>query len=181
MDQTVTEGEENRSGDVVPAGAQADGLDDLAAILAEQLSACHAAAARYFAIAQDEEDFEFDARVDALKLATRLVQASASAAAAVKRIKGGEFHHHVTVSRIDYAAEKAARKEREAKEAKEKPGEAKKKLREQVSKIIEMEMPKFTPEEQKKLDAIWAQARERKDRAERWSGNANDAPDGEAA
>lgn len=90
-----------------------DGLDDVAALLAEQLSACHAAAARCFAMATDEEDFQLPVRLEALKLATKLVQASASAASAVKRIKGGEFHHHVTVNRIDYPAEKAARKARE--------------------------------------------------------------------
>lgn len=94
-------------------GAEPDGLHEVAALLAEQLTACHAAAARCFAIAQDEEDFEIGARLDALKLATRLVQASAAAASAVKRLKGGEFHHHVTVQRIDYPAEKAARKARE--------------------------------------------------------------------
>jgi hypothetical protein len=92
---------------------QPDGLNDVVALLAEQLSACHAAAARCFAIASDEEDFQLPARMDALKLATRLVQASAAAASAVKRLKGGEFHHHVTVNRIDYSAEKAARKARE--------------------------------------------------------------------
>jgi hypothetical protein len=85
----------------------------VAALLAEQLSTCHAAAARCFAIANDEEDFEMPVRLEALKLATRLVQASAAAASAVKRVKGGEFHHHVTVQRVDYPAEKAARKARE--------------------------------------------------------------------
>jgi hypothetical protein len=93
--------------------SEPDGLNDVAALLAEQLSACHAAATRCFAIANDEEDFEIPVRLDALKLATRLVQASAAAASAVKRVKGGEFHHHVTVQRIDYGAEKAARKARE--------------------------------------------------------------------
>lgn len=97
-----------------PTVAEPDALHDVAALLAEQLSACHAAAARCFAMASDEEDFELPVRLDALKLATRLVQASAAAASAVKRVKGGEFHHHVTVNRIDYPAEKAARRARES-------------------------------------------------------------------
>ncbi|HEX3945114.1 MAG TPA: hypothetical protein VHW69_13590, partial [Rhizomicrobium sp.] len=72
-----------------PNAAEPDALRDVAALLAEQLSACHAAAARCFAIANDEEDFQLPARLEALKLATRLVQASAAAASAVKRVKGG--------------------------------------------------------------------------------------------
>jgi hypothetical protein len=90
------------------SGSQPDGLDDVAALLAEQLAACHEAASRCFAMAGDAEDLELPARLDAMKLAARLVQASAAAASAVKRLKGGEFHHHVTVARVDYAAEKAS-------------------------------------------------------------------------
>lgn len=109
MSQQISEGTSAVQGAIV----EPDGLNDVAALLAEQLSACHAAAGRCFAIANDEEDFQLPVRMDALKLATRLVQASAAAASAVKRLKGGEFHHHVTVQRIDYAAERAARKARE--------------------------------------------------------------------
>src|ERR1700759_541613 len=109
MDEPISEGASIVS---VGAAPEPDALHDVAALLAEQLSACHAAASRCFAIANDEEDFQLPVRLDALKLATRLVQASAAAASAVKRLKGGEFHHHVTVQRIDYGAEKAARKAR---------------------------------------------------------------------
>jgi hypothetical protein len=113
--------------DALRTAVEPDALHDVAALLAEQLSACHAAAARCFAIANDEEDFQMPVRLEALKLATRLVQASAAAASAVKRVKGGEFHHHVTVQRIDYSAEKAARKARE-KMAKGMSGDAKRQL-----------------------------------------------------
>src|ERR1041385_786378 len=120
------------------AASEPDGLNDVAGLLAEQLSACHAAAARCFAIANDEEDFQLPARLEALKLATRLVQASAAAASAVKRLKGGEFHHHVTVQRIDYSAEKAARKAREQ-AAKEAKGEGRKRLEAGIDRILEAE------------------------------------------
>jgi hypothetical protein len=93
--------------------AGADGLNDIAAILAEQIAASHAAAARCFSIAADEEDFAPAQRVDALRLASRLMHANAAAASAIKRIRGGEFHYHVTVDRIDVAAEKATRRERQ--------------------------------------------------------------------
>ena len=111
-----------------------DPLNDMAGLLVEQPSACHAAVARCFAIANDEEDFDIAARLDALKLATKLVQASAAAASAVKRIKGGQFHHHVTVHRIDYAAEKAARKARE--KAKEHPEDPRKALEERIDRLL---------------------------------------------
>jgi hypothetical protein len=114
------------------AATEHSGLDDVAALLAEQLSACHAAAARCFAIANDDEDFEMGARLDALKLAARLVQASAVAASAVKRVKGGQFHHHVTVHRIDYGAEKAARKAREKAAKGESPEAKRQRLLEKI-------------------------------------------------
>ena len=121
------------------AAPQHDALHDVAALLTEQLSACHAAAARCFAIANDEEDFDMAVRLDALKLATRLVQASAAAASAVKRVKGGEFHHHVTVARIDYPAEKAARKAREQAAKAGKGDNARKRVREKIERLIKEE------------------------------------------
>lgn len=114
--------------------ARPDALGGMAALLAEQLSACHAAASRCFAIATDEEDFDIAARLEALKLATKLVQASAAAASAVRRLKGGQFHHHVTVHRVDYAAEKAARKARE--KAKQYPEDPHKALEERIDKLL---------------------------------------------
>jgi hypothetical protein len=142
------------------AGGEPDGLNDVAALLAEQLSACHAAAARCFAIANDEEDFQLPARMDALKLATRLVQASAAAASAVKRLKGGEFHHHVTVNRIDYGAEKAARKARE-RSAKNEKGDPVKLLQAEVTRILEHERRGLTAAEQAAIDDIRAKAAKR--------------------
>ena len=68
-------------------------LDQIAALLAEQILACHDATARCFKLARDSDSLE------SLKIATRLIQASATAAAAIKRIKGSEFHQHVTISR----------------------------------------------------------------------------------
>jgi hypothetical protein len=129
------------------AAAAHSGLDDLAALLAEQLSACHAAAARCFAIANDEEDFQLPARMDALRLAVKLVQASAQAASAVKRVKGGEFHHRVTVERIDVEAEKAARKAREEAAITSK-GDARRKLEERIDRILEAELTRAALEEE---------------------------------
>ncbi len=143
------------------APAQPDGLHDVAALLAEQLSACHTAAARCFAIAQDEEDFEIGARLDALKLATRLVQASAAAASAVKRLKGGEFHHHVTVSRIDYPAEKAARKAREKAARAGDNDKAYREFMKDLNRRIQSERAKLTPEEEATMNRIWDEARKR--------------------
>ena len=117
-------------------------------------------AARCFAIANDEEDFQLPAPLEALKLATKLVQASAAAASAVKRVKGGEFHHHVTVQRIDYPAEKAARKARE-KVVKETEGEAVQRIEERVGRAVEQELCKLTPEERATVEAIWLRAGQR--------------------
>jgi hypothetical protein len=136
-----------------------DALGDLAALLAEQLSACHAAASRCFAIANDEEDFQLPVRLDALKLAARLVQASATAASAVKRIKGGEFHHRVTVSHIDYPAEKAARKARE--EAARGDSGMGERVRAKIRRVIEQARNKLTPEERDTIDRIWEEAERR--------------------
>ncbi|MFL6690565.1 MAG: hypothetical protein ACJ8IR_10340 [Alphaproteobacteria bacterium] len=160
MDQQIS----GATGETIAAAiseAETDALHDVAALLAEQLSACHAAAARCFAIANDEEDFQMPVRLEALKLATRLVQASAAAASAVKRVKGGEFHHHVTVQRIDYSAEKAARKAREKQAAKESGGDALRQIEERVQRVVEAEQGKLTPEEQATIDGIWAEAAKR--------------------
>ncbi|HEY2032876.1 MAG TPA: hypothetical protein VGH02_04245 [Rhizomicrobium sp.] len=93
-----------------------DGFDDLAALLAEQIAASHKAAARCFSVAADEEDFGPAQRDDALRVASRLMHACAASANAIRRIKGGEFHHKISVEHVDYAADKAARqtKERQA-------------------------------------------------------------------
>lgn len=88
------------------------GLDDIAALLAEQIAAGHAAAARCFAIGADEEDFGDQARHEALKIAARLVGSCATAAQAINRIKGAEFRYRVTVDRVDVEAEKKARRAR---------------------------------------------------------------------
>ena len=82
------------------------GLNDIAAILAEQIAASHSAAARCFSVAADEEDFQPHQREDALRVASRLMHACAAAASAIKRIKGGAFNYHITVERVDVAAEK---------------------------------------------------------------------------
>jgi hypothetical protein len=72
------------------------GLNDIAALLAEQIAASHTAARRCFARSEEVENHY--SQYEALKIATRLMQASAVAASALKRIRGGEFHQHVTVS-----------------------------------------------------------------------------------
>jgi hypothetical protein len=108
--------------------AEPDGFNDIAAILAEQIAASHKAAARCFSVANDEEDFGPAQRGDALRVASRLMHACAASANAIRRIKGGEFHHTISVAHVDYTAEKAARKAREQKEQQEReenpsPGE----------------------------------------------------------
>lgn len=108
--------------------AEPDGFDDIAAILAEQIAASHKAAAHCFSVANDEEDFGPAQRGDALRVASRLMHACAASANAIRRIKGGVFHHTISVERFDYTAEKAARKAREQKEQQEReenpsPGE----------------------------------------------------------
>jgi hypothetical protein len=74
------------------------GLDEIAVLLARQIDACNEAAARCFDVSRDTENYYLNHRFDALKIATRLIQASATAAGAIKRIRGSEFHQHVTVS-----------------------------------------------------------------------------------
>jgi hypothetical protein len=129
--------------------------------MAEQFSTCHAQVSRWFAMAEDDEEYEFAARIDALKLATRLVQASAAAARAVTQIKG-EFHHHIHVTHPDYKAEKAAKKEREAKTAKasspEVRGAASRAIDLKLKRAAEVEFGKLTPEERATVSEIWARA-----------------------
>lgn len=86
------------SPEISPDSPPDSGLDDIAARLAQQIEACNAAAARCFEISRDAESYYLNHRFDALKIATRLIQASAAAASAIKRIRGSEFHQHVTVS-----------------------------------------------------------------------------------
>ncbi|HEY8948768.1 MAG TPA: hypothetical protein VIM56_07775 [Rhizomicrobium sp.] len=74
------------------------GLDEIAVLLARQIDACNEAATRCFDVSRDAENYYLNHRFDALKIATRLIQASAAAASAIKRIRGSEFHQHVTVS-----------------------------------------------------------------------------------
>jgi hypothetical protein len=108
--------------------SNSDGFADIAALLADQIAASHKAAARCFSVANDEEDFGPAQRGDALRVASRLMHACAASANAIRRIKGGEFHHRISVERFDYTVEKAARKAREQKERQEReekpsPGE----------------------------------------------------------
>jgi len=74
-------------------------LDEIAAHLMAQIDACNDAAGRCFEISNDVDSYYLNSRLDALKVATRLIQASATAANAIKRIRGSEFHQHVTVSK----------------------------------------------------------------------------------
>jgi hypothetical protein len=111
--------------EISPEPPPDSGIDAIAALLAEQIAASHEAAARCFAIAADDEDFGPGAQSDALKIATRLMQASATAASAINRLRGGQFHHCITVRReIDTQARNAARRERYrlAREADQSPG-----------------------------------------------------------
>jgi hypothetical protein len=129
--------------------------------MAEQFTTCHAQVSRWFAMAEDDEEYEFAARIDALKLATRLVQASAAAARAVTQIKG-EFHHHIHVMHPDYKAEKAAKKARETKKTQANSYEARKAASRaidlELKRHAEVEFGKLTPEERATVSEIWARA-----------------------
>lgn len=114
------------------------GLDDIAALLAEQIAASHAAASRCFSVAADEEDFQLGQREDALRVASRLMHACAAAASAIKRIKGGEFHHRISVERIDVAAERATRRERLVK-ARDADKNARAELERKLQRLFEAE------------------------------------------
>lgn len=123
---------------------QSSGLDDIAALLAEQLASSHTAATRCFATAADEEDFGEATRTEALKIASRLMQASASAASAIKRIKGEEFHYRVTVDRVDVAAEKAVRQARKRQPRNKRDAELHASINRKFAKIFGVEFD--TPE-----------------------------------
>ena len=115
-----------------------DGLDDIAALLAEQIAASHAAAERCFAIASDDEDYGPAQRGDALRVASRLMHACAASANAIRRIKGGEFHHRISVERVDPGAGKAARRLRAEKEQQER--EANPPLGEVMARMMEADI-----------------------------------------
>mgnify|MGYP001547348901 CR=1 FL=1 len=121
------------------------GLNDIAAILAEQIAASHSAAARCFSVAADEEDFQPHQREDALRVASRLMHACAAAASAIKRIKGGAFNYHITVERVDVAAEKAARKARIEK-AKNRDKDRRAEIMRRIDRIVEAERERLEAE-----------------------------------
>ena len=114
------------------------GLDDIAAILAEQIAAGHAAAARCFAMGADEEDFGDKARNEALKIATRLVDSCAKAAQAINRIKGEEFRYRVTVDRVDVEAEKKARRARKKTLTNKKDAKIRESIERKWARILEL-------------------------------------------
>jgi hypothetical protein len=124
------------------------GLNDIAALLAEQIAASHAAAARCFSVAADEEDFQPAQREDALRVASRLMHACAAAANAIKRIKGEGFDYHITVERVDVAAEKAARKAR-AEKARTAHSDRRAEIERKIAKIIGIDFQ--TPPAPKKV------------------------------
>jgi hypothetical protein len=70
-------------------------LDEASACLREQLAECQAAIRRCFDISKGDHVVPF--QWDDMKIATRLMQASASAACALKRLKGTESRHTVRV------------------------------------------------------------------------------------
>lgn len=121
------------------------GLNDIAAILAEQIAASHSAAARCFSVAADEEDFQPHQREDALRVASRLMHACAAAASAIKRIKGGAFNYHITVERVNVAAEKAARKARIEK-AKNGDKDRRAEIMRRIDRIVEAERERLEAE-----------------------------------
>ncbi len=123
------------------------------------MSASHAAVSRAFAIAADEDEFGEKARNDALKIATRLMHASAAAANAIKRVKeDGEFHYRVTVNRIDVDAEKEARKARRLKTQNSKD-DTMAKLEAKMIRIYEDQRARLTDEEKAILDKMGGRRR----------------------
>jgi hypothetical protein len=71
--------------------------DTIAAMLRGQIDQCHAAIARVFEYAAGMDNIHYAHEL--MKTATRLMQASASAAVALKRLQGNESRHVVTVVR----------------------------------------------------------------------------------
>jgi len=66
-------------------------------LLQEQIEECHYAAMGVFRYARDGVA-DPDLQMGAMKSATRLIQATASAASALKRLYGSESRHTVTVA-----------------------------------------------------------------------------------
>jgi hypothetical protein len=71
-------------------------LDEAAAFLGAQLVACHAASGRCFEMSRGAGG-SYEWQLKAMQTATRLMQASATAASALKRLKGSESRHTVRV------------------------------------------------------------------------------------
>ena len=68
-----------------------------AAQLAAQMGECHAAVMGVFKFAAGAPDM--DLQINAMKIATRMMQVNAAAAASLKRLKSQGTHHTVTVAR----------------------------------------------------------------------------------
>jgi hypothetical protein len=147
--------------EISPNVPPVSGLDVIAALLAEQITSSHSAASRCFAVAADEEDFGPAQRGDALRVASRLMHACAASANAIRRIKGGEFHHTISVEHVDHAAEKASRRARakaEAKERAENPS-----VGELMTRMMEADIAKDLRDMHDRLSRRVAQSAERSD------------------
>ena len=72
-------------------------IDRVSTMLLEQIDECHAAVVGIFRYASGPT-MTADRQISAMTAATRLMQASASAASALKRLKGTESRHTVTVA-----------------------------------------------------------------------------------
>ncbi len=70
-----------------PAATTAPPPDDVAALLREQLRACHELAKVCFAKAQTEDDLYLGVKYGRLTLGTRLIKTSASLAMTLKRFE----------------------------------------------------------------------------------------------
>ncbi len=77
-------------------------LNRVAALLEDELDECHAAVMAAFRFAAEHPDPK--AQLEAMKAGSRMMQASANAACALKRLRSSGTHHTVTV-RSDPAAE----------------------------------------------------------------------------
>jgi hypothetical protein len=74
-------------------------LDHAAQLLEEQLGRCHAAILGFFAMAAADDNY--DNQAEPLKLASRLMHASAAAASALQRLRGAPTRHEVVVNHAE--------------------------------------------------------------------------------
>jgi hypothetical protein len=73
-------------------------FDDIAAMLREEIGDCHAAARDVFHFSR-RQGMNYTTQMDAMKTATQLMKATATASSALRRLYGSDTRHTVKVDR----------------------------------------------------------------------------------